>query len=264
MKRGTLKHPKTTNLMRVLGISRYQAVGILESLWHFTMRYAVAGDVGKWTNDEIVAAIEWEGDAQTLIAALVETKWLDADKRYRLIVHDWHEHADQTCKRYIASHCLAFASLPVPDPVPVPDPIPVPVPDPEAEPKATAADKPPFIPIVTAWNALCPRVRKCRKLTDARKATLKIRLADDDWNWEAALKAILNSPFLCGDNDRGWKANFDWFIQRGTVTKILEGQYDGDAQEKHAGTDRRTHGGSAERRQGKFYEEHIELPVAKP
>lgn len=35
------------------------------------------------------------------------------------------------------------------------------------------------------------------------------------------------TPFLCGDNDRGWRANYDWLMKNGTnPAKVLEGRYD--------------------------------------
>ena len=243
MKRGTPEHPKTTNLMRRLQVARYQAVGILESLWHFTMRYAPAGDVGKWSNDEIASAIGWEGNAEVLVAALLATKWLDAGNGKRLIVHDWHEHADQTCKRYIASHNLAFASMslandspPVPDPVP--DPVPVPDPDTEETTLPATAGLPvdsraKLQTVADAWNALGPPFPGIRKLTDKRRRLLKARLGEKDWDWEEALKAIPDQAFLRGETDRGnWIANFDWFIKSDSVTKVLEGQYAGSSKPK--------------------------------
>ena len=111
MKRGTPDHPKVDGLMDSLSIPRYAAVGLLESLWHMTMRYAVAGDIGKFTDEQIARRLGWDGEAQALVAALLANRWLDVGADCRLVVHDWHEHADQTVKRYVASKGLAFASL---------------------------------------------------------------------------------------------------------------------------------------------------------
>ena len=38
---------------------------------------------------------------------------------------------------------------------------------------------------------------------------------------------ILESPFLLGDNDRGWRADFDWIFKPANFTKILERRYNG-------------------------------------
>ena len=101
--------PKLANLKLLLRVPRFQAVGVLESLWHFTATQAPRGDVGKWTDAEIAAALEWEGDASALIEALVTARWLDRSDRFRLLVHDWPHHADQTVKRSPQVRELGFA-----------------------------------------------------------------------------------------------------------------------------------------------------------
>jgi len=110
MKRGTIEHPKLKKLAKSLDISTYAAVGLLECLWHFTARYAQPGDVGKYSNDEIALGLYWEGDPDELVNALVANRWIDEHPEFRLVVHDWHEHADQTLKRSLAKQGLVFAS----------------------------------------------------------------------------------------------------------------------------------------------------------
>jgi hypothetical protein len=111
MKRGTPDHPKTKALAARLDLRRWQVVGLLEALWHFTAQYAKRGNIGKWTNKEIACALEWEGDADGLISALLETGWLEVCTVNRLLVHDWQDHADQTVKRSDEVVKLGFASL---------------------------------------------------------------------------------------------------------------------------------------------------------
>ena len=100
MKRGTPEHIKTDRLMRILAIPRWQAVGILESLWHITARYAPCGDIGKWTDTDIASKIGYQDDTTILIQGLVDAGWLDQCPVYRLIVHDWQDHAEdaQVCR----------------------------------------------------------------------------------------------------------------------------------------------------------------------
>src|SRR5262245_42760201 len=93
MKRGTIEHHKTASLAARLGIPRYAAVGILESLWHATSRYALRGDIGHLTDKEIAHHVAWDKEPQVLVRALVASGWLDRDKEHRLIVHDWADHA---------------------------------------------------------------------------------------------------------------------------------------------------------------------------
>jgi hypothetical protein len=104
MKRGTPRHPKTTGLMRALGCSYQEAIGVLELLWHFTAEFAPAGDIGRWTNAQIAEGIQWSGDADRLVEALVSVRWLEEAVPDRLRVHDWYSHADE-----IVHHGLARA-----------------------------------------------------------------------------------------------------------------------------------------------------------
>lgn len=83
--------------------------------------------------------------------------------------------------------------------------------------------------IVEAWNITAERLglSKIAKLTDDRKRKLSAQCKDaslDDFR--AALAAIERSRWLQGDNDRGWKANFDFFLQPKSFTKLIEGAYD--------------------------------------
>ncbi len=95
MKRGTPNHPKTRELAAALGVPQYAAVGILEALWHFAASYARRGDVGRHSDAALAAAIDWREKPETLVAALVETGWLDRCDCHRLRIHDWPEHADR-------------------------------------------------------------------------------------------------------------------------------------------------------------------------
>jgi hypothetical protein len=107
MKRGTIEHPKTVMLMAQLRIPLNHTVGILEHLWHWTGRYAPQGDIGKYSDEQIAQAVAPE--VKGLVRALVDAKWLDAAPLpFRLVVHGWKEHADQTCRKYLARHELPF------------------------------------------------------------------------------------------------------------------------------------------------------------
>lgn len=115
MKRGTPDHPKTLALQAALRCSRPAAVGLLELLWHWTARYAPAGDVGRWSNGALAQAVGWDGDADALVAALVAAGWLDERPECRLYVHDWSHHADDAVKLalYRATKTFADGSVPV-------------------------------------------------------------------------------------------------------------------------------------------------------
>lgn len=96
MKRGTIEHPKTETFAKLLGINLAQAVGHLEALWHFAAKYAPQGDIGRFEKPIIASRCLWEGDPDKFIDALSNARWIDRCDRHRLIVHDWHQHADRS------------------------------------------------------------------------------------------------------------------------------------------------------------------------
>lgn len=101
---------KFKNLRRRLRLSYWECVGVLESLWLSTYANAPDGDIGRLTNDEIAASIEWDRDANELINALVETRWLDRSERYRLLIHEWPEHCSSTHKGNYIKWGKSFAA----------------------------------------------------------------------------------------------------------------------------------------------------------
>ena len=111
MKRGTIEHPKTLQLASVLNIRLLEAVGLLESLWHWTAKYSPRGDIGQYPDEFIAHGIHWQGKAD-VIAALIQCRWIDRHSEHRLIVHDWHEHADESTKKAMFRKGLRFATCP--------------------------------------------------------------------------------------------------------------------------------------------------------
>jgi hypothetical protein len=93
MKTGTTASIKFQKLKRRLRLPQYAVIGVLESLWLFTMSNAPRGDIGRHTDEDIAAGIDYEGEATGLIQCLVGTGWLDESEEHRLVVHDWHDHA---------------------------------------------------------------------------------------------------------------------------------------------------------------------------
>ncbi|MDP9113882.1 MAG: hypothetical protein M3O20_09380 [Acidobacteriota bacterium] len=110
MKREALDHTKMMKLSRLLGLERWGAVGIMESLWNLTARQSPAGNIGKLEDPDIAEGIGWKGEATQLVDALVEAKFLDHCDRHRLLVHDWHDHADDSVHMKLARARLFFAN----------------------------------------------------------------------------------------------------------------------------------------------------------
>jgi hypothetical protein len=160
--RGTLTHRKIRTLARLLDISPCFALGIVESLWHVTAEQAPSGNIGRMSDEDLAMEMFYDADAKKLVLALIGAKLLDTHPTHRLVVHDWHLHADDATDNKIARQKERYASgevprmkrlsknerdqliahyatpcaqnateshekpLPVPEPEPVPDPEPVP------------------------------------------------------------------------------------------------------------------------------------------
>ncbi len=70
------------------------------------------------------------------------------------------------------------------------------------------------------------RMAKCRSRINQAVSSgcLEQYLTD----FRAAVSKGQSTPFLCGDNQRGWRADFDWFVANHTNPyRVLEGKYDG-------------------------------------
>lgn len=126
-------------------------------LFHFTSQYAPEGNIGRYPDKRIAAALDWTGPVSRLIEGLTTSGWVDSDKATRLLVHDWSDHLDRSTKQRLArngkmplqrnlalteevctqndptSHQKVSDSVPLPLPAPCLLPVPLP----------TAAEVPP-------------------------------------------------------------------------------------------------------------------------
>ena len=83
--------------------------------------------------------------------------------------------------------------------------------------------------VIEAWNEVAERhgLPVIRKLTEARQKHLRSLIRKNSIEEvRCALDAIERSPFLRGENDRGWRADFDFLLQPKSFTKLIEGAYD--------------------------------------
>lgn len=82
-------------------------------------------------------------------------------------------------------------------------------------------------PIFEKW-ATMEGVPRITTITESRKKLAHARMKEPFFreNWIAGMDAIRQSPFLTGKNDRGWKADIDWFLRPDSLPKILEGKYE--------------------------------------
>ncbi|MEM4167769.1 MAG: hypothetical protein QXW98_04940 [Candidatus Caldarchaeum sp.] len=71
-----------------------------------------------------------------------------------------------------------------------------------------------------------PRVQKLTPRRRSKIATQTKNLLPTLEHWKLLFQAVLRSPFLLGDNKRGWRATFDWLLSAENATKVLEGVYE--------------------------------------
>lgn len=110
MKREATASPKFEGLALRLDLQRWEAMGLLEALWHFTARVARRGDIGRWTDEQIARSIGWNRtEAGELVRALVAERWVDVSDEHRLVVHDWSTHADDAIHIALARSGEHFA-----------------------------------------------------------------------------------------------------------------------------------------------------------
>lgn len=101
-----------------------------------------------------------------------------------------------------------------------------------------------FVRVQRLWNSCCPGYRKVTKLTSRRpsrcnrkgaiSACLKMLMGTTDnatkedafTMLKTAFEKVQESSFLKGDNERGWKASFDWVMKVDNLIKVIEGNYD--------------------------------------
>lgn len=86
------------------------------------------------------------------------------------------------------------------------------------------------------WNRVAgkiyPRVRDVHR-GGVRDKACRARWSEhpDESYWTQVIERMNQSPFLCGQNGRSWKANFDFLCKPDSSNKILEGAYDGQFDE---------------------------------
>lgn len=90
-----IHHPKTTALADELGIRSADAnpnavaAGMLVSLWLWAAQNATDGDLSRCSARAIAEAAEYKKKPSAFVSALLNTKWLDEDKK----LHDWEQYA---------------------------------------------------------------------------------------------------------------------------------------------------------------------------
>lgn len=250
-------HPKTKKLARLLGVSLPAAVGHLHYLWWWALDFAQDGNLSKYDAYDIKDATHWEGDETTMLDALVETGFIDETDE-GLFLHDWEEYAGKLLERRAKDRArkrsaAEAAGVPSPlrrssngndeeadgnlnascvtnQPTNHNQPTITNQPKPTDQPHAADAAPPvPYEKIRELFNSTCLSLSKVVGINGERKTSVAARWKehpDLDW-WAAYFRRVEASAFLKGNNDRKWKAKFDWLINAANMNKVLEGNYDG-------------------------------------
>lgn len=80
--------------------------------------------------------------------------------------------------------------------------------------------------IVEIYNTYCANLPQVQKLTEKRNKSIDNFLKDFSIEQFEEICKIANvSEFLIGNNDRNWKADFDFLMRTDKATAILEGKY---------------------------------------
>lgn len=96
-------------------------------------------------------------------------------------------------------------------------------------------DSPPECPhqsIIALYHELIPELSRVVKWTPKRSQHLQACWRDKDrqsldW-WRDYFMKVRGSPFLIGDNPRGWKVDLEWLTTESNLVKVLEGKYNGN------------------------------------
>lgn len=88
--------------------------------------------------------------------------------------------------------------------------------------------------VLKLYHHICQSLPKVLKLSEKRKSKIRVRFDEMEQDFQimqTVFEKAEASNFLRGDNQRGWKADFDWIFANGqNWVKILEGKYDNKPQ----------------------------------
>ncbi len=92
--------------------------------------------------------------------------------------------------------------------------------------------------IFKSWNSISKKnngvLPFARSLSEKRKSHINSVMRDFEemrklQDWENYFNKIFSTGFLTGQNKNGWRADFDFVINKNNLLKIIEGKYDGQS-----------------------------------
>lgn len=241
-------HPKVKRLIRVAGHEGFYG---LIRLFSMAGKLCSDGVFNGCTKEDLDDFADWRGEG-SLVEHLLEVKFLIANKGL-FKINDWKEHQpwlagakarsekakkaaearwsqsdtpeednlDDSASSMLGAYDEQGESITernagsnAPSPSPSPSPIPIPSPI-------------PYQSIVDHYNEFCPSLPKATRLTDKRRGSLNALINEfGEEGVKKAFEKVESCPHLVGKNDRGWKADFDWLINKNNLLKVIEGRYD--------------------------------------
>ena len=100
--------------------------------------------------------------------------------------------------------------------------------------EAAADEKVPYKKIMELYNSICVHYPSIRDINGKRKQAVSARYKanPDIETFKRLFEKAEASKFLQGNNDRGFKADFDFMVNASRFDKLLEGAYDDREPEK--------------------------------
>jgi len=225
---GLWDDPAVIGIARTLGISIDEVVGKLARLWGWADQQTSDGYAPNVTTEWIDVRVERNGFA----TALAKEGWLeikDGGVQFPNFERHMGKSAKNRCQSQLRMRKLRSKRNHTVTQEPSPE---------KRREEKRRDDVPPPSPslqeeLVSEWNQLGKPFPQIRDLTDKRRKAIQARMRKTAWRdgWREALTMMAASDFCTGQNDRGWVANIDWFLRPDTVTKLLEGAYNGTQQQ---------------------------------
>jgi hypothetical protein len=97
-------HPKVKKAARMAGVNEFEMIGRLHCLWWWALDYAPDGDLTNYSDDDIEAAVDWQGERGAFAQALIECGFnghgglIDVTDDSRTI-HDWYDYGGKLLER---------------------------------------------------------------------------------------------------------------------------------------------------------------------
>lgn len=104
-----------------------------------------------------------------------------------------------------------------------------------------------FEKVKNIFNKKLPMLPQIQKLSAQRISSINARIKeykpdDPEIFFESIFEKVSRSDFLIGNNERNWKADFDWILNPNNFLKIIENKYqtNGNRNNDHRKTDAET------------------------